>query len=359
LVVGRLFDLQPARKTLVKRLLRLLSLDELKQIYAALGKTESLEGASRGFVISKIQGAIETQDLVKNENAMALVLNRIEEPIAFVEELISRLERSDLVKIFEEITSEKLRKENAKISEITERLFNEVPIGKIIKNKRFQQRLKPKYVSISDIKSLRDGIELLKDRMNNVSNDIESLSESTKTTESSLKQIDEKLKSLNELFKTEETPSLEDFLKVVYDASVSMGEKPAAESFRGLTKRLQEKLGIDERTYVLKGIELLVSYYMISEVKKLHWLPTSEDFIKTIRNEFETNGTFMGKKDIPTLRSRVTKKLGIAEDVFDDLLIKAWMNGQIELEAGAPIGEFSVKYLVTKEGQKFYYARLK
>jgi len=96
---------------------------------------------------------------------------------------------------------------------------------------------------------------------------------------------------------------------------------------------------------------------MMSEVKSFLWHPTVTDFIAILKNELASLNPSGDKVDIPTVRSLMTKKLGIDEQTFDELLIEAWKKDKIKLEAGAPIGEFDVKYLTTHEGQKFYYIR--
>jgi hypothetical protein len=352
----RLLNLHPDKKIPAKHLLRLLTLDELKQLYAALGKKESLEGASRGFIIAKIQSAIKTEDLLKNEYASRVLLEKISEAIAFIEGTVDHLERPDLVKVYEDVTSQKLKKEDLKKSEIMERLLNEAPINEIVKSKRFQERLKPKYISIADIKSLKEDIESLRAEASSVSNDIDLLSERILSVEKSLKEVNTKLRSMDEMFETGESPDLETFLKALYEESISIEEKLSPESFQGLVERLQKRLGINEKRFILKGIELLMTHYLLSEVKGLLWRPPFDEFMKILKEELSIFGE---KADIPSLRNRVCRRLAIEDETFDELLTKAWREEYVKLEAGAPIGEFNVKYLVTKDGQKLYYARLR
>ena len=352
------FNLQIETKTLMKRLLHLLTLDELKQLYASLGGKESLEGLSRGFVIEKIQRKVQTPDLFQNEYTMSLLLGRINEAIGFIEASIDRLDRTDLIKIYQDFNPEKLKREDLKKSEIVQLILNQVPITELLKNKRLQERLKPKYISIADIRSLKTDIEALKTETDYISNAVKLLSERVWSVDNSLKEAYSKLRIVENMFEIGETPDLETFLKALYEESISIGEKPSPESFHGIVERLQKKLGINERTFILKGIELLLTHYMLSQVKDLPWQPALEDFMKVLREEFR--GVAFGEKaEIPSLRDRVSRRLGISDEIFDSLLIKAWKEDLVFLEAGAPIGEFGVKHLETKEGQKFYYVSIR
>lgn len=63
--------------------------------------------------------------------------------------------------------------------------------------------------------------------------------------------------------------------------------------------------------------------------------------------------------EIPTLRKHVCQRMGISDEIFDELLIDASEKDYVKLDVGRPIGEYDVKYLTTKDGLKFYYAKLK
>lgn len=348
--------MQNEKKILSKRLLHLLTKDELKQLYNSLGKNELYGEESRGFIISKIPEGIKDQDLLQNEGTMKALFDRIIEIIAFIEDMIYDLERVDIIKVYENITSQKLKREDdIKKSEVVKRLLDEITLNQIIKNKRFQERLKPKYLSVTDIKSLEEGLQLLRDETNRTSNKIEFLFERVRRIDELQKEINGKITPLDQIFETKGKPNFEDFLKALYEQSISMGEKPSPESFKDLLKQLQEKLDIDERTFVLKGTELLLSHYLMSEVKSLLWRPSFEQFTKVLMEEILKINPSGDRADIPSLRIAVSERLGINHELFDELLAKAWTDGKVKLEAGAPIGEFNVKYLVTKDGQKFYY----
>ncbi len=345
-------------KAFTKRLIHLLSLDELKQLYASLGGKSSLEGLSRSFIIEMILETAQTPDFFNNRYAMSLFLGRLNEAIGFIEASIDRLERADLIKIYEEINTEKLKREDLKKTEIVQLILNRVSIIELLDNKRIQERLKPKHVSIADIRSLKTDIETLKTGTDRMSNDIKLVSERVWSVDDSLKEVGPKLDVAGRIFEVGESPSLGIFLRALYEESVSIGEKPSPDSFNGIVERLETKLGIDERTFILKGIELLLTKYMLSQVKDLSWQLPLEDFMKVLRQEFRS--VALGEKaEIPSLRQRVGRRLGISDETFDDLLIKAWKEDQVFLESGAPIGEFGVKHLVTKEGQKFYYVSLR
>lgn len=364
MAIRRLIDrrsstLKTGDKILAKRLLRLLDPDELKELFVHLTGEDMAEGSSREFMISRLQNTVDARNLLKNERVAPLIVDKISDVLAFIERTIGHLEREEIMRIYRDLTSEKLRKENSTKSEILEEILDKIPSVELIKNKRLLERMKPKYVSIADIRSLRDGIELLKKETSNASDDIGLLSDRIFSAEDFLKQALTRLKTMDEAFETTELPNLETFLKIMYDESIKIGERPTAESFHGLAERLRMQLGINERSFVLKGVELLLIHYLMSAARSLRWRPTLESFTEILKEEFEGKGPIKDRIDIPSLRTRISKRLAIEEEVFDDMVIEAWKKDLIKLEAGAPIGEFNVKYLVTRDGQKFYYIRLR
>jgi hypothetical protein len=240
-----------------------------------------------------------------------------------------------------------------------EEILNKIPLGELVTNKRLLKRVKPKYVSVADIRSLKDSIELLGKETSSVSDDIGLLSDRVSSMEESNKQTLVKIKTVDEVFETANLPDLETFLKIMYDESIRIGEKPPAASFHGLADRLRTELGVSERNFVLKGFELLLIHYLMSAARSLQWRPSLERFMEILKEEFDEEVPMKDKIDIPSMRNRVSRRLAIEGELFDEMLTDAWRKDLVKLEAGAPIGEFNVRYLVTPDGQKFYYVRLR
>jgi len=352
--------MQNRKKVPLRKVLQLLSQEELKQLYLSLGKKESLEGLSRGFIIDKIQRSTKIEDLAKNEHVMLLLVSKVDELLSLLRGIIAKLEKSELIKMCHDIGLKKASGENITKSEMIGKMFDTAPIADLLRNKRLQERLRPKYISIADIRSLEKEFESLKTETDDISSRLSFISHGISKSENEIKEISHSLKAIEEFFDTGKSPDLQTFLKALYEEAVSTVGKPSPESFDDIVERLQNKLGIDEREFILKGIKLFLTYYMLSEVKDLPWQPGFEDFMKVLKEEFDKDRTKFGEKTtIPSLRDRVCRRMGISDEMFDNQLIKAWKENYIELEAGAPIGEFNIKYLVTKNGQKFYYASLK
>jgi len=356
--------MQSNKKFVINRLLWLLTHDELKQLYKSSGGNECFDEWSRGFLIKKIQEIINPLDLFENETVAPLLLERITKIITFIEKTIQNMEKSDLFKIYQKITSKDLtHKEALKKSEIVQRILDEIPLNAIIENKLFKDRLKPKYVTISDIKSIKKNLEDFNTQLNWISNMIRLVSNRTYSSDEALKNIFERVDSLSNMLKsifdTGRNPDLETYMEALYEEAIQITKKPSPTIFRDIDKRLQRKMGISERIFILKGMELLLIHYLLSEVKKLSWQPRFEDFIKVLKDELNKESHVKERVDIPSLRDRVCKRLGIKEEVFDDLLEQAWKEDLVKLEAGLPIGEFNAKYFVTKDGKMFYYIRTK
>lgn len=347
--------MQSGRKSPTKRFLQLLGDEELKELYHTLGKT--VEGYSRAFVID--ERSIDPKDLAKNDYAFRLLLDKMDKVLGFIEASISKLDRNDLIKICKQLGREKIVREDMKKSQLVKAIFANIPVLELLKTKHLQDRLKPKYLSTSDIKSLRKEIESLRTDTDHLSSDLRFVSERISSMNHDLKGVSMRLKSVEDLFSVRATPDLLTYLKAFYEEALSMEEKLSPESFQNISQRLQKKLGIDQRTFILKGIELLLAHYLLTQTKLLLWKPSFEDFMTVIKEEFEKVKIAGEQAEIPKLRSHVTRRMGISDEMFDSMLIDAWKEDQVKLDVGAPIGEYDVKYLVTEDGNKFYYVKLK
>lgn len=328
-------------------------------MYYSLGGKDSLEGRSRSFVIEKIQHSAEFQNFLSINQAARMFFGKLDVASSFFEKSITQLERADLVKICKDFGIDKLIREDAKKSDIVKTLLGNVSTIEVLKNKLILQRLRPKYISTLDIRSLKKELEFLKTEVSDVSDNIRSLSDKIWTVDNEMKELSVRLKSVEGIFEVGSAPDLQTYLKALYEEAVALGEKPSPDSFHGIAERLQRKLGIDERTFILKGVELLLAHYFLSHVRDLPWKPAFEEFLKVVREEFDKVKITGDQAEIPKLRTNVTRRMGISDEMFDNLLVNAWKEAYVKLDVGAPIGEYDVKYLVTPEGNKFYYVKLK
>jgi hypothetical protein len=343
----------------MKRLLQLLSDEELRKLCLPLGKKETIERYTRAFLIEKIQRSMGLEEILRNKQISQLLLDKIDRALHFIEASVGRLDRDDLIKICKQLGKEEIVKENMKKSQIVRTIFANLSILELLKSKHLQERLKPKYLSISDFKSLRKEIESLKADIDHLSSDLGFVSQRISTMNYDLKDLSVRLKSVENLFSVEASPDLLAYLRAFYEEALSIEDKLTPESMRDVSQRLQKKLGIDQRTFILKGIELLLTHYLLTQTKFLLWKPAPEDFMKILKEEFEKIKIAGEQAEIPKLRSRVTKRMSISDEMFDQMLIEAWKEDRVKLDVGAPIGEYDVKYLITEDGNKFYYVKLK
>jgi hypothetical protein len=344
-----------SQKKLSAKIFHLFTLEELKQIRISLGFSDGVEVGSRGFTISKTQSETKVDNFCANTNVMSITIKKIDELAALVEELIEGIENQDLIKIFEEITSKKLNVDNLKKSEISRRLFDEVPLDQILQNKRFQERFKPRYVTTSDIKSINENLNSVASEIANFHNKIEFLKNEVKIIHGSVSEINNKVRPIEDTFKIDKTQFAEKFLQVMYDFSTHITEKPDPAIFYSIVDKLRKEIGVDEQTFLIKGSELFLAYYFFSQIKRLDWKPNLDTFVKVINEEMKRIKPNGERIAIPLLRDCISRQIAIDEISFDKLLLEAWKTGKLKLEVGAPIGEFNVKYLVDDEGQRFYY----
>lgn len=351
--------MQRQRKNSLKLFLQLLKDEELEELYRSFGKKDALEGYSRAFIIKKIDRSIDLKTLLENDYAVRLLLDKMGDLVSLFEAYIRRLDIGDLTKMYRQFGKEKPLKEDMKKSEIVKDMFVNIPLLELMKSKLLRERLKPKYVSVSDIKTLRKEIESTKTNTERLSSNLGLISTRIASMDHDLKGLSEKLESVEDLFNVGATPDLLSYLKAFYDEAVLMDERLSPESFQSVSQRLQEKLKIDQRTFMLKGIELLVAHYFLTRTKSLLWKPSLESFMKILKEEFEKVKMVGDQAEIPKLRTFVTRRMGISDVMFDHMLESAWKEDRVKLDVGAPIGEYDVKYLVTEDGNKFYYVKLK
>jgi hypothetical protein len=349
------------REKTLEHLLHLLSLDELRQVYTTIRMDQLDAGYSRSFIISKIRQKITIKDLFANELSASLLLSKFDELSAFVEKTISNLEKVDVIRIYEEYTSEKPNKrklsEDLGKTEIIRYLLTEVSIPQIISSQRFKKASKSKTLSVDVIKSLEGEVLKSQEDISRILNRYEMMKAKVFDMARDFKDFSEKTKSVEAVFDVENIPSLYDFLGALYDEAASLNSNLSPEVFKGVLERLKTKTGTDDRTFMIKGLQLLLVHYFLTNVKLLRWKPRIGVFLKIFKEEYEASRPVGQQAKIPILRERVCRRMGIDEGLFDELLIEASKEGFVGFEMGQPIGEFNIKYL-EKDGLRYYYVRL-
>lgn len=343
----------------IRRFLRLLTDDELNQLYALFGKKELLKGYSRSLLIDTIERDMSYEEFVKNEYIFNLALSKLSLTASLTESIAKRLEKVDLIGICRDLGMEGIVSNEMEKARVLREILDSIPTLELWKSKRFQERLKPTYISATHIKSLQKELNILNDNVGSISNEIKFASNKISLMDKDIKSLSMRLQSVDGMFNTGTAPDLQAYLKAMYEEAAATGEHLVPEAFQGIGDRIQKRLGIDERVFVLKGLELLLTHYFLTQVKLLPWKPSLEDFLEIFKAEFEKAKVTEDQAEIPTLRKKVCQRMGINDELFDELLIDAWKKDLVKLDVGRPIGEYDVKYLATENGRKFFYVKLR
>jgi len=345
------------RTRLVARsILQLLSDEELRQAYSSTATRELADSATRAFIIEKILDEVPTDDLLRADNLRELLPEKIGQLVSAFRSILMQFEKADLIALSNSL-SKQLLTEDMRKDEIVDKILVGVPVSQIIESEYLRKKLKSRKVERSQKEEmlLRKGIGNLQKNLDSISDQIVDWQQTTATN---FEKLLARVQSVEKMFDVGAIPDLYDYLQAFYEEAAGLGEKLTPDDFHEIDLRLREKLKIDDRTLILKGIELLLAHYFLTQVKGIQWKPPLDQFLKIFKEEFSKIQIIGDKAEIPALRDRICSKMGMSDAMFDQLLLEAWENNLVKLEPGAPIGEYNVKYLVTEDGKKFYYVKM-
>lgn len=335
-------------------------MDRLRNLYSSYGVGPQLsESASKAFIISKIMEKVSFDSLLENRDFLLEIVDRFDQLSSIFESMVSGLDKKSITQICKELGKNEIAKSRKK-SEVVETLVAEVPFSKIWQSRHLREKLKPKLTAVNDLRRIKTEINAMGKMMQELDQrhtekTLASIQESTYK----IQQILTELQKIRSLFKTDKLTDLETYLQAFYEQALETEGPLSAESLQHAGKRLLEKLSMDEWMFTLRGLELLLLHYFLSQVKTLKWQPSLETFMQVVREEFENVKVIGEQAEIPTLRENVCARMGISEEIFDNMLIEAWEKEFVRLDVGAPIGRSGVRYLRTKGGNLFFYVKLR
>jgi len=342
------------------RVLNLMNLEELNQLYTSLNIGPHLSSeATEEFIVKKIVEKASKDSLLGNRSFVLKTLDHHGMIASGLEKILNEFNRDTLVEIWKELKNAKIP-EDEKKPLIIQKLLSEISFDKIWKSRSLRKKIALKKSSKADFQKIRTQIAELGEAINNAKK------EYIERTSIALNEINHKIetseKELNEIklvLKPPKDPSLQTLLKALYDQAIEIDGQLSAEIINEQENQLLKKLNTNELWLTFKELQAFVLHYLLQNVKNLSWLPSTETFMKVVKEELNKIKGSGGKAEIPKLRELVCPRMGLTEEVFDSMLTSAWNEGFIELESGAPITRSEVKYLVTKSGSIFYYVRLK
>ena len=350
-------DKQQSLIRIVRRMLKSLDISDLRNIFFnhQVGSTLS-EDASKSFIIEKIVNKVSAEELIQNRLLIFKMVEKINDLFSVFEIMLSSLKYEDLIQICRDMNRSDLESIKSK-SNLIERMITEMPLSEIWKTKTMQRQFKPKPASTYSLKRMRADINALKKTIQELSEHQVNLISSISKIADNLQRFSLDMQKLANRLELNDLTDLETYLYAFYEQSLEIQKQISPEQLANASKEMPKKLDVDRWNFLIRGLEIMVLHYLLSQVKNLLWKPSFDDFLRITRKEFEKIKGVDGRAEIPVLREHVCRIMNISDEMFDNLLIDAWEKGLVRLDVGAPIGRLDVKYLKTKEGNLFYYVK--
>jgi hypothetical protein len=264
------------------------------------------------------------------------------------------LDKPQIDNICNELGQEALAKKYKNKNKLVSELLEIIPIRNILQNSTVERRLKAKPDVKANIRSLESVIKAL-------SADLKRLSEKDSQAVPYLEELRQRMHQLSvqqeklaQLLNMKNAPASMALLETFRKELMTIDDTISPEKLCEIIDNVQSKLGTDEVHFTLKGLEIMFSHYLSQQTKNMSWKPDFQEFFHALKEEIPRAQILPNQAEIPTIRERVTAKLGISESSFDQQLVRAWKEGYVTLHAGAPIGREQVKYLKYEQSEYFY-----
>lgn len=129
-------------------------------------------------------------------------------------------------------------------------------------------------------------------------------------------------------------------------------------SFDSIKESLK-KTDVSDIILLRDGLSIIVIDYLMKMTKEIDWEVSLDLFYRILSEEVSgiIKGSMSTIVEIPQVRDKVCKRMGIKAEKFDHLLLKCFDIQWVNLEVGTPIGEIDVSWLDTGKN-RFYYVKL-
>ena len=350
-------------KNLLSRILGTFTQKELYQLvlnFNYFNQVKLSNTAKKSFIINKILDYVPTDEILGIGQISSRILKEYNKQTKIFEQIFMNLSMDDLTVICEELNKKDINTTKNTKKDIIYELLKNLDAEQLWKSKRFRDRFTPKYVTKTDLDVINRNIKSYKEELSlkntgskneylnilNKINDIINVNYSnTKNELSNLSNIF--------IFTNEDI----DVLKVIYNESLKLDDNLTIQDIININKTIKGNYDRKKLNYLFNGLELMFTHYFLTNLKELYIKPENNLFRNIMQEEFDKIRQF-GRAEIPDLRSAVCGRLGISERMFDDMVEELWKSGDIRLDVGAPIGQKDVKYLITKEGTRYFYISL-
>lgn len=339
----------------LKRVLAHLSQEELRQIYVQYKQeTKISEKPDKAFITKKIIDEIPSDRLFGDPRVSKILSDEFDQLYLFFKSHILSLDKPQIDNICKELGQEALAKKYKDKNKLVSELLEIIPIHNVLQNSTVERKLKAKPDVKANIRSLESVIKAL-------SADLKRLSEKDSQAVPYLEELQQRVhqlsvqqEKLTQLLNMKNAPASMTLLEAFRKELMTIDDAISPEKLCEIIDNVQSKLHTDEIHFALKGLEIMFSHYLSQQTKNMSWKPDFQEFIRALKEEIPRAQILPNQAEIPTIRERVTTKLGISESSFDQQLVQAWKEGYVTLHAGAPIGREQVKYLKYEQSEYFY-----
>lgn len=346
------------KRNTLKKLLNHLSAEELRRIYRLYTKNPTVsEIATKNFVLRRIMEEIPSDQLFSNPKISSILASEFEKLLSFFRNRVQDLEESEVRQICVDLEEEETSKKYKSKAKMLDQLFKNVSIGKIMESKLLQKKLRPKLPARKDIRKIDSSIKALSEDLKQLYQKDSDLLPYIQRLEQKIQYIMKHQEELATLLGMNGCPDTLSLLESLRKELIASGEPMSPNALVKIIKKAQDELHTDQLSFTLKSLEVMLSIYLLDKIKKMQWPPDFQEFLRLLREEIPKIQILPNQAEIPTLRERVIKRLGISEPVFDKQLVQAWLKGNVALHSGAPRGRDEVKYLEYK-GNKYFYVSL-
>lgn len=269
--------------------------------------------------------------------------------------------------------------ENMERDEIIKKITTELEFKKyapekveeiLNRNKDSQKKVKSKNASVLKAKVentsiLIEEIKLLKNCLLSIEKLLKKQDQQISDINYSLKRIndninsnqDKMLSTLENLKNMSNLENTENLLLALRKESLS--RMPLEQRSFDLIKESIKKTDISDINLLRDGLSVVVIDYLMKMTKEIDWEISLDLFYKILSEEFYRliKGSMSTIAEIPQVREKVCKRMGIKAEKFDSLLLKCFDIQWVNLEVGTPIGETDVAWLDTGKN-RFYYVKL-
>lgn len=346
------------RMSALRRIIEQLSTQDLRRLFLEYHKGAIIsEKPVRDILTDKILHEIPSEFLFNHPTVLSTMITDFALLDSFLKEYILSLDVSEIRDLYSELGMNAPSQEQKNKNKVVDQLLATTSLESVVESKNLRKWAKTKTKAERDLDELKSGFKTLcehTDKLVRMNLDNKYEMEELKRTLRQLSKADEQMEAS---FGMKSSPEAMALLQAMRKEMLSEDETPSPEKLIEIMEKTRVSLKTDEFSFLLRGIELMMTHYLLGQMRKMHWKIDPEEFMQVVREEIRKIQILPNQAEIPLLRERITQILGITDEVFDQHLLDAWKNGQVKLEIGAPIGRENVKYL--KYGQTaFFYVKV-